>query len=285
MASTDDLKNLIQLIQQLKGKRSRDFVSAATFIFFISALGLVGLYFSTSLNEQMKIAHETLSVFFGILFSLTTLILLILGIQKGCRYLWRITWQSRNYSTVKPKIDDWNFQGLIGIDEQEGAIWLTDSEAGCFLRSCDWKNCQINFQAKCENDSGFGILFRVQDLEHYWMFKLNPGQNLSDHYRTERGWQILKQLPQVNFEVNKWYDYKLVIYGKKVKLEVNDYSVEYYLSDSVILNHPFFPLNISDIKSATNILTLPNNYGHGSVGFRACGGEKVYFRKLQVTRL
>lgn len=288
MASTDDLKNLIQLIQQLKGKRARDFISAIMYIFFISLLGLIGLYFlkyfPSSLNEQVRIAHGTLTVLFGILFSLTILILLILGIQKVCRYLWRVIWRSRNYTMLIPKIDEWSFQGLIGVDEQENAIWLTDSEAGCYLRSRDWKNCQIHFQAKCKDATGFGILFRVQDLEHYWMLKLNPGQNLSDHFRTERGWQILQQLPQVNFEANKWYDFQLVIYINKVKLEVNNNSVEYYLPASVILNHPFFPINIADIKLDTNILTLPNNYRYGSVGFRACGGEKVYFRKLTVTR-
>lgn len=289
MSSIDDLKNLIQIIQQLKGKRARDFIIAIIYIFFISLLGLVGLYihkyFPPSINEQAQIAYGTLTILFGILFSLTILILLILGIQKGGRYFWRVIWRSRSYTMLIPKIDEWNSQGLIGIDEQEDAIWLTDSEAGCYLRLREWRNCQINFQAKCKDATGFGILFRVQDLEHYWMFKLNPGQNLSDHFRTERGWQILKQLPQVNFEINKWYDFQLVIFNNEVKLEFNGNSVQYYLPASVILNNPFFPINISDIKLDTNILTLPNNYRYGSVGFRACGGEKVYFRKLKVTRL
>lgn len=289
MSSTDDLKNLIQIVQQLKGKRASDFVNAIAYILIVSILGLVGSllisHLPFSLDGQVKIVQETLLVLFGVLFSLTFLILIILGIQKGYRYFRRLIWLSRDYTMFDPRVEEWNFQGLMGTDKQEGAIWLTDSFAGCFLKSREWRNCKITFQAKCIDKEGFGILFRVQDLEHYWMFKLNPGQNVADHFRTERGWQILHQLPQINFETNTWYNFQLVICDSLVKLEVNDFSMEYHLSDSVILNHPFFPINIADIKLDTNILTLPNNYRFGSVGFRASGGEKVYFRKLKVIRL
>ncbi len=283
MSPIDDLKSLIQIVYQLKGKRARDAINAIIFTFFASALGFIGItIIERYLHTPSREVSLALNILFVVLLSLSFIILLLLGFLKLFRNTYRVVWQSRNYERQTPSIDDWNFQGLIGVDRKNNAIWLTDSEAGCYLRSRAWRSCEITFQAKCENDSGFGILFRVQDLEHYWMFKINPNQNVSDHFRTERGWQILKQLPVATMSVNQWTDFKLTLEDDKVVLKINILPVEYYLPDSVILNSPFFPINIAQASLDKNILTLKNNYYSGSVGLRACGGEKVYFRNFKV---
>lgn len=289
MSSVDDLQKLIKIVQQLKGKRSREVIAAVISIFFGSILGLISIWiFKHYQNPFQKQVLAVLSVLFGILCLLTFTILLALLIWILSRNLFRAVWKSRNYKNEIPKISDWKFQGRIGIDSQDKAIWLTDSDAGCYLHSRSWKSCQITFQAKCENDSGFGILFRVQDPEHYWMFKINPieinGQssNEFDHFRTERGWQILTHNPPIKIDKNKWVDFSLLIEDEKVSLKYDGKTIDYQLPHFIILNRQFLRLNLQEIKEGGNILTIQNKYSSGSFGFRAIGNEKVYFRNLTV---
>ncbi len=185
------------------------------------------------------------------------------------------SWDLNNFQS------DWIFQGILSKNDEEECLTLTDSDAGCILANKEWKNFSMTFNFKLHHESGFGLIFHANNIDHYLMFKIQNDQAIMPHYRNKDGWQILTQGigKQLDLENGKWYECSFEVQAKSVLLTVNGHTIQFYISNFLILNHITNNPNLLD-----NPFMIPVTSTSGSVGFRAHSKEKVSFKNVEVKK-
>ncbi|MDD5039642.1 MAG: hypothetical protein PHY34_00665 [Patescibacteria group bacterium] len=280
----NNLQYLIKLSEEIKNSsRNQRLAKTLIFIFLTSLIASLLFYGLNAIDQQFvhKITEYVPEAFLYL-----ELLILSVFASLGCIkiYEWmrsferfgKYSWDSQ---TV---LHDWRFQGILRSDQARKALVLTDSDAGCILHRRSWKNFTFKFSFLIGNEHGFGVVFRAQDLENYLMFKVNPGQPISFHYRDSGSWQILKGSgPAVTLPIGKWVEGSLEVREQQAKLELNGTTIDYVLPNFAILNY----VVSKDQQRVENPLVIPITHNRGSVGFRAFGDEELHFKDVTVERL
>lgn len=183
-------------------------------------------------------------------------------------------------------------QGTIDYDQNNRAVIITDSDAGCMIKNREWRFFNVTFDVLVTNDNGFGFLFRAKALDHYLMFKFNPGQSPRFHFRYKYGWEILAPVGAViSLKPNQWTHFDITLdKHNDLTVQIDSYVFTARITNEAILNYiaaSFLPKGFGpDPNERDKSLLVPiDELQSGSVGFRTYNDEKILFKNLKVKPL
>ncbi len=186
--------------------------------------------------------------------------------------------------------DEWMFNGRpysIGASE----LFVQSSRAGCLLRNHFWKDFRMTFEIEFFDnlDRKFGIVFRAEDLDNYFMLELSNKQNeIKPHVRYKGSWEIISSIKTESF---KSTDYIGIVF------EVKNSTAYLYVEKKLELTW-VLPTHVDVMykesgsdkpqKEDTDekyVQEIPFRQKFGMIGFRAHPEQGVIIRGLTVEPL
>ena len=201
-----------------------------------------------------------------------------------------------NFDAYSP--EKWDCDKVLSM--ADGSFVITDCDRGCISKiGINWENYTIKFKAKIVNLC-LGIIIRAQDLDNYYLFKVNenritplrrllafvisedkspnPGANLNPvenlamqpeyeqftNLRPEVGWQFnTGEFHTPGFEAT---EFPKINDWFNCKVVVNNQSIFIYINDQLCFERSNFLLNST-----------------GKFGFRNFGTERAYVKNLSIS--
>ncbi|GBF76422.1 hypothetical protein PA598K_04891 [Paenibacillus sp. 598K] len=98
----------------------------------------------------------------------------------------------------------------------------TASTTGFITAGSAWTNYTYQAQAKLSIvNANAGILFRVQDADNYYMYRLNGSAQRLELYKSVNGALTLVSSTPFTTQANQWYELKAYVQGNTIKAYVN----------------------------------------------------------------
>lgn len=171
--------------------------------------------------------------------------------------------------------EDWR----IEEDDNKNVLSVTNSCDGGLVRiGTQWINYIFSFETKIIRNNSSWIV-KAKDRYNYIMFQCHTDE-IIPHIRINKYWEHCEPIKLVNvIKTNTWYDVSLKIKGDVIEIEINNNSVRYTVPNIMTPNDPKLYTNESKRVSFDIDLTS------GRVGFRECGNEKAFFRKVKITTI
>ncbi|MDO8269693.1 MAG: hypothetical protein Q7T54_03420 [Candidatus Levybacteria bacterium] len=258
-------------------------------IFLFSISGTVFFYILKNLilpTVHLKVEMESFPV--NLLFLLFWFLIFILGkrlfqgFYKFAASFIPYTFKSKDWSK------QWDHQGNIRLWENEdNALYVTDSNSGCILKRHYWKNLEMSFLCKFPtgtDDQTVGIIFRAKSLSDYLMVQINDkGKMIVPHIRMEGNWETTRQPNYaLNFEKDVYFDVILRVIDEKVELFINGNTM---LKWTIPTNSDLTSADKNEKYEDTIVPAIDFRKGYGRIGFRAFQGENAVIKNLKVKRL
>lgn len=184
--------------------------------------------------------------------------------------------------------DSWKFNG--GSRFKTEVLVINSSRAGCLLENCYWKNFNMSFEVKFEENSIqkqklFGVIFRAKDLDNYFMMEIGcrPEKDIKaikPHVRFKGGWEELamKKIDRFDFSPETVFrKFKLRVIGSTVDLDYEGEEVfSWELPTHVDVNH--YESGVSEERNEEkrdmflyqgHVQKIPFRLDYGLVGFRS----------------
>jgi len=218
-----------------------------------------------------------------------------------------------NYNfSIKDWPNKWIFHGLNNIQTNPSSLIVRHSDSGCLLKNYLWKNFEINFEIKYfpevtvkykENngeiknkhiDRSFGILFRANNLDSYYMVELhykNETQKIwiKPHVRLNGHWEVLEDFElDRNIDISNYFNVQLKVENQEATLLINNNQVYDWILPTHIDRYGQIDDTSDNDKHKFNARTVPivpfwNNYG--MIGFRASWHQGASVRNLNISSL
>lgn len=270
-------------------KRYINFSLLELSLFFLFGLGLNYIIqipnVISSLNllfKQRDISSFPVNLFFTIFWFLSFLIL-----RKILSALLSFIGSFRKYSFKSNHWPNrWEYQGNPRLGEDDNSLHITDSNSGCILKHCLWKNVEISFDCvfQEEKDGTLGIIFRAQNLSDYLMVQINNKvKKITPHIRMEGFWETIEQ-PEYDtlLEANVSFNVVLRTINENVKLFING---DQKLDWNIPTNSDIRSLNTNKNFTDTIVPKIDFRKSYGRIGFRAFPSESAILKNLTVKRL
>jgi len=192
----------------------------------------------------------------------------------------------------------WIFQGGNKVvDENPPRLVIEQSNSGCLLSKYVWRDFEMNFEMRSANL--FGILFRAQNLESYFMLQMqcNPILKIAPHVRIFGNWDVIEAneiFPRMGIDSNQFYRVRLRVQEGTAKIYIEERLVYTWIlpthAELLLRQHgnasdqnPGQPqVELTELGNVPKVL-FRNKFG--MVGFRAFWREKADIKNLQIKSL
>lgn len=122
----------------------------------------------------------------------------------------------------------------------------------------EWKDYVFTGKIRSVDDDAVGIMFRYQDDNNYYRFSMDRQRQYRRLIKKVDGYVITLAEDTWAYDMNKWYSFKVVLSGSRLKIFIDNKSI--------------FDIVDSDISS-------------GKIGRYCWGNEGAEFKKFKVTQV